>query len=98
MRIKHSTGAAALVHEGRTFEPEDDGYFRVPFDLAQSLLRRPEWEAEPAVVVVPELPAVDPEPATDPDPEPNPDDLTPAQKAAITRAANKAAAEAEAAK
>lgn len=90
MRIRHSTGAASLVHEGRTFEPEDDGYFRVPFDLAQSLILLPDWEAEPAVAVVP---------APEPDPEEqDPEELTPAQKGALTRAANaaKAAAESEA--
>lgn len=85
MRIKHSTGAAAsLVHDGRTFEPEEDGFFRVPFDLAQTLIRLEHWEAEPATVVVPEAP----------EPE---EELTPAQKGALTKAANaKAAAEAEA--
>ncbi len=82
MRIKHVTGeAAALVHEGRAFEPEEDGYFRLPFDLAQSLLILPFWEAEPATVVVPE-----------PDPEP---ELTPAQKGALTKAANAAKADAK---
>lgn len=84
MRIKHSTGAAALVHEGRTFEPEDDGYFRVPFDLAQRLVLLPDWEAEPAVAVVP-APAL----VLDKPEEP---ELTPAQKGALTKAANAAKA------
>jgi hypothetical protein len=92
LRIKHTSGAAAsLVHDGKTFEPEEDGYFRIPFDLAQSLLLSPDWEAEPATAVVPE-------PAPEQEQEDGTEELTPAQKGALTKAANaaKAAAEAEA--
>lgn len=80
MRIKHTTGeAASIVHAGVTFEPEEDGYFRIPFDLAQSLIATPFWEEEPATVVVPAAPELE-------------EELTPAQKGALTKAANAAKA------
>lgn len=79
MRIKHTTGAAgSLVHDGAVYAPEEDGYFRIPFDLAQTLLKHPFWEAEPAVPVV--------------QPEPEEPELTPAQKGALTKAAKAAEA------
>lgn len=104
MRIKHQSGAAAIVHEGKTFEPDEDGFIDVPFELALSLLQTPGWETEEPRVFVPEpepeLEEQDPAGGAE-NPGGSPDsgeELTPAQKGALTKAANaaKAAAEAEA--
>jgi hypothetical protein len=98
LRIKHTTGeAASIVHAGVTFEPEEDGYFRIPFDLAQSLIATPFWEEEPATVVVPAAPELEEQaPPTTPGdasvPDPDVEELTPAQKGALTKAANAAKA------
>lgn len=84
MRIKPTTAAAAVVDRGQTFEPDEHGFFDVPFELAQSLISTPFWDAEEPRVYFPELEA-------EPEPE-----LTPAEKGALTKAANAAAAAAEA--
>lgn len=100
MRIKHIQGAAAsLIHEGATYEPDEHGYFRVPFELANSLIARRDWEAEPAQVYV--APVEEDAPINEDNPNTEEVDpyegLTPAEKGALTRqlkaeAAAKAAA------
>ena len=96
MRIKHINGAAgAIHHEGATFEPDEHGYFRLPFDLAERFLKQPFWEAEPVEVVLPEPVAIVVNDGEDEDGDD--ENLTPAEKGARTKAANAAKAAAEAA-
>jgi hypothetical protein len=98
MRIKHQAGAAALVHESGTYTADDEGYLDVPFELAQTFLTQPGWEAEEAEIYVPEVE----EPvnffaAALAEAEATPaEERTPYQKGLLTRAANEAAKAAQA--
>ena len=98
MRIKHQAGAAALVHPSGTYTADDEGYLDVPFELAQTLLAQPGWEAEEARIYVPEADAeepVNPFVAALLEAEATPaEERTPYQKGLLTRAANEAAAKA----
>lgn len=87
MRIKHIEDAVeSIVHEGATFVKDEEGFFRIPFDLANTFLKLPHWVAEEAkaiAVVHPELGNLLEEPAENEGDEP---ELTPAEKGARTRA------------
>lgn len=91
MRIKHTTGAAgSLAHQGVVYQPDEAGFFDVPFSLAIGLIGTPYWESEAPLPVVPEAaPAAEAQPVT-PAAEPAAEPEKPA-----TRAAAKAAAKAE---
>lgn len=110
MKIKHSLGAAALSHEGKTLVADEDGYIDVPYELAQLLLVQHEWTAEPLkevgstdphspLFVEAELPVVDKdeEPAPTPPPAPEEPEEEEVDPAALAKAKAAAVAKAKAA-
>lgn len=86
MRIKHNSGfAGSLVHDGVVYQPDEAGFFTVPFSLGASMAALPWWETEEPRPVTP---------APAPEPEQAPKEPVQESEAPATRAAARAAARA----